>query len=426
MTFNIKNQTYVDRFTNLDSSVLSRIEKDAEFDARKNYPSSDAEEFSKIERDIINEANDLSLKYSSEVEKIRQQKNDEKEKCVKILKEDYPAKKRDLELNHQNRVETLASKLGSYSPKIERLNEELSDNKVSLNSLRNYVNGRELQTHFYNVYFLFMVALSLAEVWINRLAFELFFESNPLISLFLAAAVGAVLVFFSHITGHVVRQIHHTNKVTASISLIALTSLSLVFIFYLAKMRQAFVSITTLSTENITLENLIPNDLTELDNIIDTSVDISQNLFSTNIGEEGFFLLLVNIVVYVCGFIASYFRHDPHPDYEKLIKKNERINRKLLSLKSKHSHLLEELEKQYTNSLSKLNNEMNNIETNKDDLLNDLRQLDRLQKDSEKEITNALKTKIKTYRTKNKETRETPAPSYFRRSVTLESINNGA
>ena len=260
MTFNIKNQTYVDRFTNLDSSVLSRIEKDAEFDARKNYPSSDAEEFSKIERDIINEANDLSLKYSSEVEKIRQQKNDEKEKCVKILKEDYPAKKRDLELNHQNRVETLASKLGSYSPKIERLNEELSDNKVSLNSLRNYVNGRELQTHFHNVYFLFMVALSLAEVWINRLAFELFFESNPLISLFLAAAVGAVLVFFSHITGHVVRQIHHTNKVTASISLIALTSLSLVFIFYLAKMRQAFVSITTLSTENITLENLIPND----------------------------------------------------------------------------------------------------------------------------------------------------------------------
>jgi len=426
MTFNIKNQTYVDRFTNLDSSVLSRIEKDAEFDARKNYPSSDAEEFSKIERDIINEANDLSLKYSSEIEKIRVQKNDEKERCVKILKEDYPAKKRDLEINHQNRVETLASKLGSYSPKIERLNEELSDNKVSLNSLRNYVNGRELQTHFQSVYFLFMVALSLAEVWINRLAFELFFESNPLISLFLAAAVGAVLVFFAHITGHVVRQIHHTNKVTASISLIALSSLSLVFIFYLAKMRQAFVSITTLSAENISLDSLIPDDLTELDNIIDTSVDVSQSLFSTNIGEEGFFLLLVNIVVYVCGFIASYFRHDPHPDYEKLIKKNEKINRKLLNLKSKHSHLLEELEKQYTNSLSKLNNEMNNLETSKDDLLNDLRQLDRLQKETEKEISNALKTKIKAYRTKNKETRETPAPSYFRRSVSLEATNYGA
>ena len=36
-----------------------------------------------------------------------------------------------------------------------------------------------------------------------------------------------------------------------------------------------------------------------------------------NLGPEGMFLLLINVAIYVCGFVAAFVRHDSHPDYEK-------------------------------------------------------------------------------------------------------------
>ena len=45
-----------------------------------------------------------------------------------------------------------------------------------LKLVRNSLNNRELQTSFVKTYVPFMLALAFAEVWVNRLAFELFFD----------------------------------------------------------------------------------------------------------------------------------------------------------------------------------------------------------------------------------------------------------
>ena len=59
------------------------------------------------------------------------------------------------------------------------------------------------------VYLPLMVALALVEVPVNRLAFELFFQEQPAVSLALAVVVGAVLMFFAHMVGTLVRRMEH-------------------------------------------------------------------------------------------------------------------------------------------------------------------------------------------------------------------------
>ena len=92
-----------------------------------------------------------------------------------------------------------------------------------------------------------MFALAFAEVWVNSKSFELFFASNQLISLLLASAVGAMLVFFAHITGaSIKRALPETAKngrAKTTVSMIMLNSLVAVFVLFLGKMRQAWVAL---------------------------------------------------------------------------------------------------------------------------------------------------------------------------------------
>ena len=56
------------------------------------------------------------------------------------------------------------------------------------------------------VYPFVLLVIAIAEIPINRLAFELFFQEAPIVSLFLSFAVGLLLAFFAHQAGLWLRQ----------------------------------------------------------------------------------------------------------------------------------------------------------------------------------------------------------------------------
>ena len=94
-------------------------------------------------------------------------------------------------------------------------------------------------------------------------------------------------------------------------------------------MRQAFVAIA--SSQDFSVSVLVgSDDAAVLGPLLDNQ-DTFQNLIATDIGEEGLFLLLVNVVIYATGAVAAFLRHDSHPDYEKLTFMHRKLSEKRVS-----------------------------------------------------------------------------------------------
>ena len=185
---------------------------------------------------------------------------------------------------------------------------ELKNIKVSLNN-------RPLDVKLVNYYIPFMAILALSEVYINRFAFELFFMSSPVISILLASAIGAVLIFFAHITGESVKKAQskevELNKNKTYITLFFLNSFVLILmILFLAMMRESYLAILEAEgTDLVTdLGDLTGDAIEETPGLSDvaTSKGILETLFSFSIGKHGFFLVLLNIAIYISGAFAAF------------------------------------------------------------------------------------------------------------------------
>ena len=191
-----------------------------------------------------------------------------------------------------------------------------------------------------------------------------------------------------------------------------------VLVFYLAKMRQAFVSITTANEEGLGgMEDLLNSpDLPELSELMETS-SVMDSLVSANLGQEGIFLLLINVAVYVCGFIAAFIRHDTHPDYEKaeneynkhrtaLVKATRSFDTKVATIDKRKSDLHSNIRKdrdQAEEQLYKIDKEIDEIQQILSDYKNKAREI--------------VSQRINIYRKANLANRNKPAPSYFNEAI---------
>jgi hypothetical protein len=183
-------------------------------------------------------------------------------------------------------------------------------------------------------------------------------------------------------------------------------------------MRQAFVSIN--SQQGLDLESLLGDQQVEgLDGLIG-DIGAVDSLISTSLGEEGLFLLLVNVIVYVAGTVAAIIRHDSHPDYEKLLKLSDKYRAKQVSLKKRYETRLSEVQKSKSDKLSDITNKIGVSENRIETLEAELKQSEAVYRSSGAALSKALKVKINAFRDKNVETRSTKSPKYFRDKVSLE------
>lgn len=183
-----------------------------------------------------------------------------------------------------------------------------------------------------------MGMLALAEVPVNRAAFELTFREEPLFSLLLAAAVGVILVFFAHVVGLMLRQWPRRPSpggIAARVAALAvILGIAGSGVYVMAKMRQGFMRLV--SAENDGFAQRLQEALrggTQHTAAVMADVPLT-------IGDWTF--IAVNVLIFTFGVVASFLRHDPHPDYEKAIREARKTERAFAKAEARYGAKLRE------------------------------------------------------------------------------------
>ena len=407
-----------------DELTLSRYRREGERLGQKDLPSDKDKEVTDFERNEIKEHIEAFEKLADEVSRLKKSNKAKIDSSSREIADILPQRQMEVVDECNAELDKIEADLGPKSAVFEDTDQALKTCSERLSDVRRSVSNRELQTQFTNIYLPFMVALSLAEVAVNRLAFELFFEGSPLSSILLAIAVGAVLIFFAHVTGETTKRALPKagpgERVGAIVTLSLLNVLVAVFVYYLAKMRQAFVSIS--SAQEFSVEDLLSGDDTNSLGAFADNSDTFQSLIATNIGEEGLFLLLVNVVIYATGSIAAFLRHDSHPDYEKLTRLHYKLNQKRVVLKKRYETRKSEVTKRKKDKLSRIQANLAAAKTNIRDLELEQGEAEAQLEESKADLEHSLNVKIEAFRHANRTARSSNVPKYFREKVTLDEV----
>ena len=411
----------INRWSASDDIILSKFSREGEKLGARNLPEVSAVKLSVLEQEELSKCESALRDLSTEVLTFRSITQDQIDVISQELDAELPAKQSEIFDKYEAEIEAVEAELGPKSANLENVTSKLEEAKANLTLVKQSLGNRELQTHFVGFYWPFMGCLALAEVSVNRLAFELFFAGSPLASMLLAIAVGVMLVFFAHISGVATkRAIPKSGSENAGtiFSMLLLNGLVALFILYLAKMRQAFVSITSAQDES--LETIFSREEGEILGSGINDVGALESLISTNIGQEGFFLLLVNVVVYVAGAVAALLRHDTHPDYEKLEKDVAKLNERSVFLKKRYQSKHSEVTKRRQERMALVKAKIAKAQRELKRLENALRKSEDLVENSRQKLETALQNKFQAFRDANISTRSLASPNYFKEKVTIK------
>ena len=241
-----------------------------------------------------------------------------------------------LQETREQRQAAMAHLEGTSGPRSAawiRAGQTLDEAERAFRAVRAEVGGRPLRRSFVRVYWPLLAVLALAEVPVNRLAFELFFQEQPAVSLLLALVVGAVLMVFAHMVGTLLRRAETPQKAPAQIrrglAVALLLTLAAALAYILASMRQLYVRL--LETEG---GGSLADQIQQLTQSGPARAIAS--VASENLGTAGWTLLLLNVALFSLGAFAAFFRHDPHPDYEKVWRDQERARRQVAKLRGRY------------------------------------------------------------------------------------------
>lgn len=233
-------------------------------------------------------------------------------------------------------LDNLDQTIGPRSAAYGRSAQTLEEAEKAHRAVRAQVGGRPLRRSLVRVYAPLLILLALIEVPVNRLAFELFFQEQPVISLSLALAVGAMLMFFAHLVGVLMRRMEFPSKPAARIgrglAILLLLSLVGALMYVLAGMRQLYVQL--LQSEAGSLQDQI-QQLTQ-----GGAASALASVANTDLGRAGWTLLLLNIALFTLGLAASFLRHDPHPDYESAWRAEDRASKRLMAIRVRYEKAL--------------------------------------------------------------------------------------
>ncbi len=413
------SKSSLERLLKIDDQERNRLERKGAEMGKTNSPSSSSKSMSKFELDEKNKLIKAYSKFSTDAKKQVSKLEKEKSEVLRKLDFQLPKSLDETDQLHENEREQIQKLVGESSSKYEEVRVKAEESYRTLQAIKIQVNQRPLSTQFVNFYVPFMVLLAFAEVFVNSLAFELFFESSQLISIIVATGVGAMLVFFAHITGSSFKRTQSkevpVSKANTYLSMGVLNSLVIVLVFYLSKMRQAFVSINNQNEQgfNIDPDKLLNSDTPGLNEAV-SSPNILDTLMQINLGPEGMFLLLINVAVYVCGFVASFVRHDSHPDYEKAQTSYDKDRKELFKIKKAFDDKIANIDKKQSDLHTKIKQNREIAEDTLHEIDNELNELNYFISDFKTQVNDIFNEKIKIFRDANNESRKKASPDYFK------------
>ena len=272
-------------------------------------------------------------------------------------------KLREAREERQRALAALESRRGFSSGRYVAQARALEQAERDHRSIRAAVGGRLLRRQMVGRYWALLFVLAMAEVPINRLAFELFFQEQPLFSLILAGAIGIVLMFLAHLAGLLVRrepqpprwrQIRHLG----GLALVLLVTGMLVYA--LATMRQLYLQL--LQNEGGSLQQQVEAILRG------NTASAVKEVASTQLGVAGYTLMALNLTLFIVGAAASFLRHDPHPDYEAVWRGERRSRARLGQTRARFEAQLDVVQKDHDTRIRALDELLRETETKHDQL----------------------------------------------------------
>ena len=393
------------RMINPDESELVRHARTGEVDGTKEYPPLLTQGLSDHEKQIIYEGKTEWMKYNSLMEQYRSRLSDQIHQLQNQHDSELHTINSTFAETHTKSLELLDHELGHFSSEYRHHEDAALAAKEEKHKIEQLL-GRPLQVEHTDLYLPVLICLAIAEVPINRLAFELFFESMPLVSLLVSAAIGGLLIFFAHTVGILLKraqckeiEVSHDN-IYLTITLLSILTFALMY--FLGLMREKWVDINDVSTLN--LEALITS-------ATNTEKGIAESLM---IGSKGFTLLLLNLGIFTVGVLLAFLRHDAHPFYEKAVNSHQKAQEKMLIFKKKFEIRKSELQKNHNNRLEEKRIQIKKVEEQIKASIRELDGIDSKIASNRKNLISALARKIMAYQHANQKIRKTPAPDYFK------------
>ncbi len=295
------------------------------------------------------------IALGNECEKLQADQSARRERLQKELDDEVTERAAANDREHAEVAGRLRRELGPDSAGFKDAAARAEDAGKALREVRAKVGGRPLRTAFGPWYIVLMLALALAEVPVNRAAFELTFREEPVFSLLLAGAVGTVLIFFAHLIGVILRQWPEQPKASGvaarAFALALLLGLVGSGVYFLARMRQAYMQLTAAESagfgnrlQEALRGNLPPGGGAVLPDLPFTTGDMM--------------FIAVNVLLFVFGVAASFLRHDPHPDYETAVVQSRRADRRLARIEAKYEGKLADENQRFETSKRGLDTQM--------------------------------------------------------------------
>ena len=174
----------------------------------------------------------------------------------------------------------------------------------------------------FRLYYIGLMAFfALAELNVNRTAFELFFP--PSTSLLTSLIVGVGLLLGAHWAGLWIRQCTHESRWRWRWSYMGRIAGVFVFqavvVLLLAACRHAYILFRRDAASGVSADDILQQA---------SAGELAQQAFSFDFGIEGWTLLVVNLFMVAIGTVASTIRHDPVQEHEHCWRRWSKLKRK--------------------------------------------------------------------------------------------------
>ncbi len=297
------------------------------------------------------------------------------------------------------------TKEGRHSADYEKTEEDLRLAKVDYDKIRAELN-RPLNTKFERIYVPFLIVLAVAEVPLNRSAFLLYFDQSPTVVLALAFAVGGMLVFFAHSIGHLIKEQngpHASGNAGPWLGIGSIAVVTAVLMYFLTIMRQTYTETMKAGTT--------------FDWGDESRLGVFQESLFQPLNSDGIGLLVLNFSIYFAGILASFFRHDAHPSYEKIVRTHEKLRSKMSSKQERMEKRLNEIQKAHNNALATLNTRRQNSQLDVERLSSEIQELNEMKSSDEKTLLNNLDQLLVAYQNGYRQASQSKGtPKFFAKS----------
>jgi len=389
-------------------------------DGGQNNPEPAATEFSFHEQGIVNKAKAAVQQLRSAVAQELHSHESELSTKQGELDADRATDRQKLTADQQTETQLLNQSAGKSSPKYQHLDKQRASTESALKKINIDVDGRPLQTHFVSLYVYLLGVLTILEVPINQQAFAFFFEHQPAVAYVIALAVGLFFVFFAHMTGWMVRITGHApgqnRPPRPYLVVLGLVAFVLICMYFLASVRATYLAFLTDTTSDTAL-------LTEL-GLLEVASKAASEWTEVFSSPQALTFLLLNIAIFLVGVFLSFFRHDPHRDYERVKNEHEKTVENI-------AQILEDFNKRSIEVIEKYGKKANTLSAklkDKEDEVQGIRDKITALKSSFSNdveiVRGVVAQEISAYQRGNNSARTEPNPQYFNSATVQAYITN--